>query len=195
VPPEGPAAPHIRASDEDRERVVTALTEHCAAGRLTLEELPDRVARAYRARTLRELAEITADLPGRVPPAAGVPAERPRKPPRLPGIAPFTETLVVDRPRAAVLTEALREIAPRLGSYGYELVGSAPDSLAFERSERPVWTIVVAIVIFPFGLLALTYQRTMRVQLSFEELGEDRTRLTAFGKAPLSVRRAFAELR
>jgi hypothetical protein len=35
----------------------------------------------------------------------------------------------------------------------------------------------------------------MRVQLDFEELGERRTRLTAYGTAPLAVRRAFAQLR
>jgi hypothetical protein len=193
--PEGPAAPHIRASDEDRERVVGALADHCAAGRLTLDELPERVARAYRATTLGELAELTADLPGRVPPAAALPAEPQRRPPRLPGVAPFTETMVVNRPRAEVITEALREIAPRLGWYGYELVGSAPDSLVFERSERPVWTIVPAILLFPVGLVALMYKRTMRVQLTFVELGERRARLTVYGTAPLSVRRAFAELR
>jgi hypothetical protein len=190
--PEDPAAPHLRASDEDRERVVETLTDHCAAGRLTLDELPDRVARAYRATTLRDLAEITADLPDR-PPAA--PTERPQRAPRLPGVAPFTETMVVDRPRADVLTEALRVIAPHLGAYGYEMVGSAPDRLVFQRAERPVWTVVVAICLFPIGLIALTHTRTMHVQLDFEELGERRARLTAYGTAPLAVRRAFAELR
>jgi Domain of unknown function (DUF1707) len=190
--PEDPAAPNLRASDEDRERVVEALTDHCAAGRLTLDELPERVARAYAATTLRELTGVTADLPDRRPAA---PAERPQRAPRLPGIAPFTETLVVHRPRAEVLTEALREIAPRLGGYGYQLVGTAPDSLVFERSERPVWTVLVAIFVFPIGLIALAHTRTLRVQLDFEELGERRARLTVYGTAPLAVRRAFAELR
>jgi Domain of unknown function (DUF1707) len=172
--------------------VVEALTEHCAAGRLTLEELPDRVARAYRATTLGDLAKVTADLPGRVPAA---PPSRRATAPRMPGIAPFTETMVVDRPRAEVLTGALRQIAPRLSGYGYQLVGSTPDCLVFERTERPVWTVLVAIFAFPIGLIALTHMRTMRVQLDFEELDERRTRLTAYGTAPLAVRRAFAELR
>ena len=190
--PEEPAAPDLRASDEDRERVVEALTDHCAAGRLSLEELPERVARAYGATTVHELAAVTADLPGRVPVRAA--PQGPRAP-RMPGIAPFTETMVVDRSRAEVLTEALRGIAPHLGSYGYELVATAPDILVFERSERPVWTVLVAIFAFPIGLLALTHTRTIRVQLDFQELGENRTRLTVYGTAPLSVRRAFAELR
>jgi len=52
----------LRASDHDRERVVTVLAEAVADGRLTLEEHAQRVERAYRARTLGELASLTTDL-------------------------------------------------------------------------------------------------------------------------------------
>ena len=44
----------LRVSDEQRERVAVALREHCAAGRLTLEELSERLDEAYRARTAGE---------------------------------------------------------------------------------------------------------------------------------------------
>jgi DUF1707 SHOCT-like domain len=55
--------PHdLRASDADRERVVAALAEAVADGRLTLEEHAGRVQRAYTARTLGELATLTQDL-------------------------------------------------------------------------------------------------------------------------------------
>ena len=67
--------PHLRAGDDDREAVATALGSHMAAGRLTLAEYEDRLARAYAARTFGELAELTADLP-RVP-AAAAPAPPP----------------------------------------------------------------------------------------------------------------------
>ncbi len=53
----------IRASDNDRERTIAALQQHTAAGRLTLDEFTERAATVYNARTLSELAEITADLP------------------------------------------------------------------------------------------------------------------------------------
>jgi len=46
----------IRASNDDREHTVIALQHHAVAGRLSLEELSDRCARAYRASTLGELA-------------------------------------------------------------------------------------------------------------------------------------------
>lgn len=53
----------VRASDDDRERVVAALQRHTAAGRLTLDEFAERVGTACGARTLAELAVVTGDLP------------------------------------------------------------------------------------------------------------------------------------
>ncbi len=52
-----------RASDDDRQQVVRALERHTAAGRLDLDEYAERVDRALAARTHRELAEVTTDLP------------------------------------------------------------------------------------------------------------------------------------
>jgi len=57
-----PAPRDLRASDADRERVITLLGEAAADGRLTTDEHADRVERAYRARTLGELAGLTVDL-------------------------------------------------------------------------------------------------------------------------------------
>lgn len=53
----------MRASDEDRDRVIAALQRHTAAGRLTLEEFSDRVGAVYAARTLSDLATLMRDLP------------------------------------------------------------------------------------------------------------------------------------
>jgi hypothetical protein len=53
----------IRASDEDRQRVLTALERHTGAGRLTLDEFAARVEAACGARTLDDLAAVTRDLP------------------------------------------------------------------------------------------------------------------------------------
>jgi hypothetical protein len=57
------ADPRIRASDEDRDRTVSLLREHHAAGRLTPEEFNDRIDKAYEAKTMGELDELMADLP------------------------------------------------------------------------------------------------------------------------------------
>jgi uncharacterized protein DUF1707/cell wall-active antibiotic response 4TMS protein YvqF len=52
-----------RVADSDRERAVAALREHTVAGRLTLEELAERVGIALAARTRAELGGAVADLP------------------------------------------------------------------------------------------------------------------------------------
>jgi hypothetical protein len=59
-----PAPRDLRASDFDRDRVTKLLAEAAADGRLTAEEHSERVERAYQARTLGELAALTADLVG-----------------------------------------------------------------------------------------------------------------------------------
>jgi hypothetical protein len=67
----------IRASDDDRQRVVAALERHTGAGRLTLDEFADRAGVASGARTLDELATLLRDLPAEPAEAqaAAVPAE------------------------------------------------------------------------------------------------------------------------
>ena len=62
--------PHVRVDAEEREQAATALHAHYVAGRLTHEELGDRVAQAYAARTRGDLASLLGDLPAL--PAGGV---------------------------------------------------------------------------------------------------------------------------
>jgi hypothetical protein len=59
-----PAPRDLRASDFDRERVVTLLAAAAADGRLSAEEHSERLERAYQARTLGQLAALTTDLVG-----------------------------------------------------------------------------------------------------------------------------------
>lgn len=65
-----PAEPAVLASDADRDAAARGLTEAFADGRLTAAEHGDRVHAVYAARTWPELAELTADLPAAVGPAA-----------------------------------------------------------------------------------------------------------------------------
>jgi hypothetical protein len=55
--------PNLRASDEQREHAAQEIREHFAAGRLTDEELSERVQSVYSARTQGELRALLADLP------------------------------------------------------------------------------------------------------------------------------------
>jgi hypothetical protein len=73
----------FRASDGDRERVVDELRAHAAVGRLSVDELEERVQRALAARTRGELAGLTRDLPDDGPPLSPhPPSPRPRRPDR-----------------------------------------------------------------------------------------------------------------
>ncbi|MFH0516598.1 DUF1707 and DUF4190 domain-containing protein [Streptomyces sp. M41] len=74
----GPGAPSMLASHADRERAVDVLRAGYGEGRLEKPEFEQRVARAYAARTVGELALLVADLPlGPMPqPAAVTPVPR-----------------------------------------------------------------------------------------------------------------------
>ena len=57
------ARSELRASHEDRDRVVELLRVSAGDGRLTAEELDERLELAMTARTYGELAKLVADLP------------------------------------------------------------------------------------------------------------------------------------
>jgi hypothetical protein len=71
--------PELRVSDADREATVVRLREAGGEGRLTLEELAERVERADAARTWSDLEALTADLPATAPGRAAVLPDEPRK--------------------------------------------------------------------------------------------------------------------
>jgi hypothetical protein len=54
--------PALRASDADRERTAELLRRAAGEGRLTLEELDERLDTVYETRTQRELDRLTADI-------------------------------------------------------------------------------------------------------------------------------------
>jgi len=53
----------IRVSDADRERVTARLREHFAEGRLTSDELDERITATLSAKTFGDLRAVLADLP------------------------------------------------------------------------------------------------------------------------------------
>jgi hypothetical protein len=56
-----------RIGDAERERAVTALGEHYAAGRIDRSELEARLDAAYRATTIDQLVALFTDLPDPAP--------------------------------------------------------------------------------------------------------------------------------
>jgi DUF1707 SHOCT-like domain len=53
----------LRIADADRERVIEELHDHTVAGRLTADELEERVDRVYKATTRADLDALMGDLP------------------------------------------------------------------------------------------------------------------------------------
>ncbi|MEU3020623.1 MULTISPECIES: DUF1707 domain-containing protein [unclassified Nocardiopsis] len=76
---------HIRASDADRDQVAERLREALAEGRISPVEHEERLDTLYRAKTIGELAPITADLPSGASP--GFPGT-----PGFPGVASSERT-------------------------------------------------------------------------------------------------------
>jgi uncharacterized membrane protein len=72
------ASSGTRASDAERERAAEALRRHHADGRLTTDELEERMEHVYAAKTLGDLDQLFADLPRLRAPADD------RRPRRLP---------------------------------------------------------------------------------------------------------------
>jgi Domain of unknown function (DUF1707)/Cell wall-active antibiotics response 4TMS YvqF len=72
----GTGTPAIRASDAEREAAVTRVRAAAGEGRLTLDELADRIDRALTAATRAELEPLTADLPESLSPAPAMKARR-----------------------------------------------------------------------------------------------------------------------
>jgi hypothetical protein len=71
VEPVEPADPRqLRVSNEDRERVAAVLQRASADGRLELDELDQRLAAAYAAKTFADLEPLTRDLPAPAEPAS-----------------------------------------------------------------------------------------------------------------------------
>ncbi|MGO9080070.1 MAG: DUF1707 domain-containing protein [Streptosporangiaceae bacterium] len=90
----------MRTSEADREQVVSRLRDHFAEGRLSADELDDRIAAALSAKTYGDLRQVTADLPGPVPapPRAPQPAPVPRLRPafrRGPRLLPLLAIMLI----------------------------------------------------------------------------------------------------
>lgn len=135
----------VRASDHDRDGVAETLRAAVGEGRITLEELEERLDRVYRSRTLRELDEIVADLPVTVPAPGGPP----------PGDVPLLHA------RRGRVTRTGRWPVPRRMKVRADRWGNV--KLDFTRADCPHREVVVdveitswfanVVVIVPIGWL------------------------------------------
>lgn len=168
------------------------LRVHHLAGRLTVEELEQRAAGAHAAVTLADLDALQEDLPELVQP----PAQRPATAsvPRMPGHVTFSQRRELIVPVEEAREEALVHLVPALGHHGYHLVTSTERTLSFAGSHRPVWTYIVAVAVFPLGLMALMHSKAHWLTIELRPQGPAHSVMVAHGVAALPVRRMFARL-
>ena len=113
----------LRASDADREQLITELNGHTVAGRLNTEELEQRLHAAYAARTTAELDDLRRDLPA-------TPGRR----------------AAADRERRAQLTRRLiQETGGAAGLFVLCVVIWATSG-AHRGQFWPVWVLIVVVL-------------------------------------------------
>ena len=78
-----PSEPTLRASDAEREHHAELLREHAAQGRLTVDELDERLDRVYAARTRRRARARRRRPPGPGPGRSGRPPRAARSAPSV----------------------------------------------------------------------------------------------------------------
>ena len=123
------------AASADRERAVGVLRAGFAEGRLSQEELDDRVGRAYAARTYGELWALTVDLPaGPIVPAHGPVAVLPEQ-----ALRPASW-----RPAAALVITAL--VIFTLAALITAIVTRQPQPVPF---QQPVNVAPVQVIVPP----------------------------------------------
>jgi Domain of unknown function (DUF1707) len=158
----------LRASDVERDAVVRRLRDECAIGRLSIDELDERVERAYAAVTQRELNRLVSDLPANAPRVASGAGRR-----RFfwPGIAPFSEQRHLMTSCADSFAAAQREMVPRMGTHGFHL-------------DDEVWP----------RRLRFVSDTGLFITVIFHPSTDGGTEVSAFGHGPRTIRKAFATL-
>jgi Domain of unknown function (DUF1707) len=157
----------VRVGDRERDEVARLLREHCAVGRISLDEFDERVGAVYRARTREQLELLLADLPDASPAATARSTRR-----FWLGVKAFHEERRLSASCRATYAAALREMVPRMGMRGFHLRDEIePRRLQFVNPEG----LTVTVLFFPSR--------------------DGGTIVSAFGHAGGAVRKAFAELR
>jgi hypothetical protein len=120
-----------RASHADREQVIGALKAAFVQGRLTADELDERVGQALAARTYAELAALTTDLPADPAPA--------REPGPAPQPAPARQPAPDRRPQN---TASRRAVKAGAGAIGVTVTAA---SVAGAVAGQPAAFVFVAV--------------------------------------------------
>jgi hypothetical protein len=105
----------------------------------------------------------------------------------------FSRDIQTSKPPNTVRTEALTTLTEPLARYDYVLTTESESGLTFARRYRPWWVWVIAVVIFPIGLLLLFVTNTATVTVVLEpEKNGTLVRIAGLGER--KVRQAFESM-
>ncbi len=154
-----PADPRrLRAADADRDRAAGILRQAAAEGRITFDELDERINQAYAAKTFADLEAVTSDLPGpRV--SAPAPAVARYQPAQVPAGTPVSSVSV------AVLSGAQR-VGPWLVPPVYTAVAVLGGVELDFRHARFTATEVTVRAFCLMGGVSITVPEDMTVDVS-----------------------------
>jgi hypothetical protein len=105
----------------------------------------------------------------------------------------FSREVTAERRREAVLTDAHQAVTVPLARHGYALDSQTDASLIYVCTYRPWYVILIAIVLFPIGLLALLHVERAYITITFEQDGGT-THMVMSGEGSKKVREAFETL-
>ena len=105
----------------------------------------------------------------------------------------FSRDVQTSKPPDTVRAEALTSLTEPLARYGYVLTTESELGLTFARKYGPWWVWVLAVVIFPIGVLLLfvTDTATVTVVLEPENSG---TLVRVAGRGERKVGQAFESM-
>ena len=147
----------FRASHADREQVVGALQAAFVQGRLTADELDERVGQALAARTYAELAALTADLP-----TAPAPARQP---------APAQHQAAVRRPQNPAASFAVKAGAAAIG-----VTAIAATAAAAISGEAAASVFIAVFMLFLAAAATAVVASLIHVALKLEARQRSRPR-------------------
>jgi uncharacterized membrane protein len=131
----------LRIGDAEREQTMAALREHFAQGRLTHEELDERLDRTLAAKTGRDLTQVTADLPGHQP----TPAR---------GVDDWRESMMANRHQVEAMRQAHRDMRRQWHHHGHP-------GRRHHRGPHPfvgvLFVFMLLSLIFGFGVFKVLF--------------------------------------
>jgi hypothetical protein len=107
--------------------------------------------------------------------------------------APFYFEVPTAHPPDVLLRDLATRLTSIFGEVKFNLTANSPQALTYTRTFIPGWAVLVAIFLFPIGLLALTAKRQQHINITAVAHGHG-SLITIAGNAPSEVEKALSSI-